>query len=221
MLEAGLSKIFPRPSQKRFCDDWLKSFIDFAAPGTEAPYNALFWTGVSTIAGALRRRVWIDMRHFQWLPNFYIIIVAPPGVITKSTAINIGMNLLRQVPGIRFGPDVVTWQALVESLANSAESVIDHNSGEFHTMACLTIASDEFGMLLNPQDREMIDVLVHLWDGKKGVFKKVTKTSGCDDVQNPWVNIIACTTPAWISGNFPEYLIGGGFTSRCVFVYAY
>ena len=39
-------------------------------------------------------------------------------------------------------------------------------------------------------------------------------------MENPWVNIIACTTPAWIAGNFPEYMIGGGFTSRCIFVYA-
>jgi hypothetical protein len=31
--------------------------------------------------------------------------------------------------------------------------------------------------------------------------------------------MVACTTPAWIAGNFPEYVIGGGFTSRCLFVY--
>jgi len=61
-------------------------------------------------------------------------------------------------------------------------------------------------------------MLVNLWDGKG--FRKVTKGSGTDDVVNPWINIIACTTQAWIAGNFPEYMIGGGFTSRCVFVYA-
>jgi hypothetical protein len=82
----------------------------------------------------------------------------------------------------------------------------------------MTISSGEFGNLLNPQDKEMVDMLVNLWDGKG--FRKVTKHSGSDDVVNPWINIIACTTPAWIAGNFPEYMIGGGFTSRCVFVYA-
>jgi len=49
---------------------------------------------------------------------------------------------------------------------------------------------------------------------------KQTKSSGNDTVENPWINLIACTTPSWIAGNFPEYMIGGGFTSRCVFVYA-
>jgi hypothetical protein len=61
---------------------------------------------------------------------------------------------------------------------------------------------------------------VSLWDGKPGTFEKRTKASGNDSVENPWINIIACTTPSWIAGNFPEYMIGGGFTSRCVFVYA-
>jgi hypothetical protein len=178
------------------------------------------WTGVSTIAGALRRQVFIDMKYFQWLANFYIILVAPPGIISKSTTANIGMNLLREVEGIHFGPDVVTWQALVTAFAGASEEVVDPNTGEFLSMSSLTVASDELGNFLNPQDRDMVDLLVTLWDGKKGSLRKLTKGGGEEVVNNPWINFIGCTTPAWISGNFPEYLIGGGFTSRCVFVYA-
>lgn len=204
---------------ERIHQDWLKAFIDYASFG-EAPLKTLFWTGVSTIAGALRRRVWIDQKYFQWTPNFYVILVAPPGIISKSTTANIGMNLLREVKGIKFGPDVVTWQALVQALGESTELALDDSTGEYLPMSALTIASDEFGTFLDPNDRAMVDALVSLWDGKKGTFSKVTKGSGSDSVENPWVNIIACTTPGWIAGNFPEYMIGGGFTSRCVFVYA-
>jgi len=182
--------------------------------------KTLFWTGISTIAGALRRRVWIEQKYFQWTPNFYVILVAPPGVIAKSTTANIGMNLLREVSGIKFGPDVVTWQSLVESLGQATELALDESTGEYLPMSAVTIASDEFGTFLDPNDRGMVDVLVSLWDGKKGVFTKKTKSSGNDSVENPWVNIIACTTPGWIAGNFPEYMVGGGFTSRCIFVYA-
>lgn len=204
---------------KRKCKDWLQSFVEFAGYG-EAPLKFYWWVGVSTMAGAIRRRIWIDQKYFDWTPNQYIILVAPPGIVSKSTTASIGMNLLRELNDVHFGPDVVTWQKLVEDMGKSKELVLDPSTGEYLPMSCLTVAASEFGTLLNPADREMTDVLVSLWDSQKGTFKKSTKTSGNDAIENPWINIIACTTPAWIAGNFPEYMIGGGFTSRCVFVFA-
>lgn len=201
----------------RHYDDWLRAYMEYAS-FSEAPKHMHFWTGVATIAGALRRRVWIDQGYFKWHANHYIILVAPPGVVSKSTTAAIGMNLLRQVPGINFGPDVVTWPALVTAFASVNEQF--ELGGEWHTQCALTLESSEFGNLVNPQDRDMIDLLVTLWDSRQGGFNKMTKTSGSDKVENPWINMIACTTPAWIAGNFPEYVIGGGFTSRCLFVYA-
>lgn len=177
-----------------------------------------FWSGVSAIAGALRRKVWIDQAYFKWHANFYVVLVAPPGIVSKSTTAGIAISLLRKVPGIKFGPDVITWQALVGAFAEATESF--QYSGMHWPMSALTIESSEFGNLFDPQNKDMVDLFVTLWDGKQGAFTKVTKMSGNDTVQNPWINIIACTTPAWIAGNFPDYLIGGGFTSRCVFVYA-
>lgn len=201
----------------RHHSDWLAAFMDYASYG-EAPKHMYFWCGVSAIAGALRRKVWIDQAYFRWHCNMYVILVAPPGIVSKSTTAGIAMNLLRQVPGIKFGPDVVTWPALVESFAEATEG-FDYE-GSIHPMSALTLESSEFGNLLNPQDKDMVDLLVALWDGKPGKFEKKTKHSGNDSIENPWINLIACTTPSWIAGNFPEYMIGGGFTSRCVFVYA-
>lgn len=197
--------------------DWLTAFMEYASYG-EAPRHMYFWSGVSAIAGALRRKVWIDQAYFKWHSNMYIVLVAPPGVVSKSTTAGIAMNLLRQVPGIKFGPDVVTWPALVSAFAESTEGF--ELDGAVHPMSALTLESSEFGNLLNPQDKDMVDLLVALWDGKPGKFEKKTKHSGSDSIENPWINLIACTTPSWIAGNFPEYMIGGGFTSRCIFVYA-
>jgi hypothetical protein len=191
--------------------------MDYAS-FAEAPKHMHFWTAVSTIAGCLRRKVWIDQAYFRWYPNFYIVLVAPPGIVSKSTTASIGMNLLKRVPGVKFGPDIVTMQALVTAFSEAAE-MYDLN-GEYIPMSPLTLESSEFGNLLNPHDKDMVDFLVSLWDGKEGKTEKKTKHSGDDTIVNPWINLIACTTPSWIAGNFPEYMIGGGFTSRCVFVYA-
>ena len=203
---------------ERYFEDWLRTFVEYASKPGEAPKRMYFWSGVSAVAGALRRKVWIEQYSFRWYPNFYIVFVAPPGVVSKSTTADVAISLLRKVPGIKFGPDVVTWQSLVTTFAESAETfIID---GEHHTMSALTLEASEFGNLLNPQDREMVDIYVRLWDSKESPFEKKTKFSGNDVIYKPWINMIACTTPSWIAGNFPEYMIGGGFTSRCVFVYA-
>jgi hypothetical protein len=197
-------------------DDWLTAYIQYAG-FSEAPKRMHFWAGVAAVAGALRRRVWLSMGYYRWCVNHYIVFVAPPGIVSKSTTVAIAMDILRKVPGISFGPDIVTWPALVSAFAASMESF--DVAGDFHTQCALTLESSEFGNLVNPTDGEMIDLLVTLWDSKQGAFKKVTKNSGNDVVENPWINLIACTTPSWIAGNFPQYVIGGGFTSRCLFVY--
>ena len=213
---SATSAVITKPYERNF-EDWLSAYVNYAS-FSEAPRVMHFWSGVSAIAGALRRRVWLDMGYFKWTPCFYIIIVAPPGVVSKSTTAAIAIDLLKQVPGIKFGPQMVTWPALVKAFADAREEF--EFQDEWHPMCAMTIESSELGNLINPQDREMIDLLVTLWDSKTGALDKRTKGSGNDEVVNPWINMIACTTPAWIEGNFPEYVIGGGFTSRCLFVYA-
>lgn len=205
----------PLKSNGRQCDDWLKSFIEYTSYG-EAPTHFYFWAGVSALAGALQRKVWIDQAYFKWYCNFFICLVAPPGVVSKSTTSGTAMSLLRKVAGVQFGPEVVTWQSLITSFDKCRETF--EYKGMQMEQAALTIESSEFGNLLDPSDKRMVDMFVTLWDGKN--VRKETKNSGNDDVVNPFFNLIACTTPSWIAGNFPEYMIGGGLASRMIFAYA-
>ena len=197
--------------------DWLDGYLAYTN-FTEAPLQFNFWAGVSVIAGALRKKAYIDQLYFRWSPNFYIIFVAPSGIATKSTAMDAAMDLLREVDGIFFGANSMTWQAMVIDL-HKAEEEVAMPGGKTETQACLTFASRELGSLINFTDMKLVDVLVDLYDGKDGSWRKATQTYGDQTVKNPWINIAACTTPSWISHNMPRQLIGGGFTSRCIFVY--
>lgn len=199
--------------------NWLEAFVDYASVG-EAPLHILHWVGVSTIAGALRRRVWVEQEFFQWVPNFYIVVVAPPAVISKSTTANIGFNLLGKVEGIHFGPDITSWQALIQEMGGIGEE-FEHEGGH-HKMHAITCAIDEFGTFLDPTNREQVDSLVRLWDGKLSdrAFRKLTKTQGTDVLDNPWINLYACTQPVWLNTNFPETFLGGGLLSRIIFLHA-
>jgi len=199
----------------RRLDDWLQAFLRYKEP-TEAPRQTHFWAGVSTLAGALRRKVWFDQYYFQWYPSFYIIFVGPPGVITKSTTADATLEMLNAITGIHFGPDEVTWQSLVSSFAAAGEQFLVGDT--MYPMSALTLVSSEFGLLMDFQDKKMVNLFITLWDGRKK-FEKQTKTSGNDVVEAPWINMLACTTPQWIAENMSQSTIGGGFTSRCIFVY--
>jgi hypothetical protein len=128
------------------------------------------------------------------------------------------MGVLRRVDGVLFGPDVATWQSIIQSFAASAEMFQD-SEGTMYPQSALTFDSSELGNLIDPRDPGMMNALIDLWDCRDRL-DKITKTSGNDHVEAPFMNMIACTTPAWIGGAFPTLAIGGGFTSRCIFVYA-
>lgn len=205
----------------RHYSNWLKAYMSYTRD-SESPDDFHFWTGVSTIAGALRRRVWIDMRKFQWTPNFYIVLVGPPGIAAKSTSTRVGMRLLERVDGIRFGPQSMTWQALTQALEESQEyTKYVNGSGEEKTLlnSSLTINIPELGTFFKMEDTALMDVMVGLWDGQLETWGHKTKTSGTTTITNPWLNVIGCTTPSWLQNNFPEHMIGGGLSSRIVFVY--
>lgn len=206
---------------KRNFPNWLKAYVEYTQH-SEAPDSFHFWVGVSVIAGALRRHVWIEEEIFQITPNFYIIIVAPPGIATKSTSIGIGMNLLGRLPGIKFGPNSMTWQGLSIALEESLEAFLPDGADLPYQCSALTISISELGTFLRPKDNELIDFLVDMWDGKLGIWEHRIKTGDKPStrIKNPWINLIGCTTPAWLRGNFPKYMIDGGLTSRCIFLYA-
>jgi hypothetical protein len=176
---------------------------------------------VSTVAGALRRQVWIDQLLFKWVPNFYIIFVGPPGIVTKSTTLSIGYALLSKVPGVHFGPDSVTWHGLGKKFETAFEYKVYKNGGVDMKipMSPLTCSISELGTFLRPDDKGLVSFLTDIWDGKDRPFSHATKDSGEITIENPWLNVIGATTPTWMANNFPPSLLSEGIGSRVVFVY--
>lgn len=134
------------------------------------------------------------------------------------------MRLLRQVDGINFGPESMTWQALATDFAKAMEYVDlpDPITGLSIPvpMSCLTIPVTELGTFLRTDDSQLVSFLTRMWDGQKEPFKHKTVSSGTIDVENPWINVIGATTPGWMRDNFSESLVSQGLTSRIIFVYA-
>jgi Protein of unknown function (DUF3987) len=209
---------------RRHHPDWLKAFADLFDGRVEAPRRLLTWTGVATIAGALTRRVWIDETIFRYYPNFFIIFVAPPGLLTKSTTISLGINLLKELDHIYLAADNTTFPAFIESLAKRTsdirETVEADSADDLWIRQCaVTAAISEFGTFFKPEDEDMVNGLTDLWDCRP-IMVKETKTSGNDVVEHPFVNLIAGTTPSWIQSKIKSQIGGWGLSSRILFIYA-
>jgi hypothetical protein len=209
----------------RHFKNWLKAYCKHTEH-SEAPLDFHFWTGVSTIAACLRRRVWKDELLFTWTPNFYIILVGPPGVVTKSTTLGLGFKLLYGIAEkqkLFFGPDSMTWQGLAKEFD---KAVAYHTYKDPKTledkkvlMSPLTCSISELGTFLKPDDKGLVSFLTDVWDGRDRPFGHITSASGNIKVENAWLNIIGATTPMWLQNNFPPALLSEGIGSRIIFVF--
>lgn len=206
----------------RHHENWIKSYLNYTRL-LESPDGYHLWTAIGTIAGAMRGKCWFDMGHFRWSPNFFIIFVGPPGVVSKSTSMGVGMRLLKELgKEIHIGPNSITWQAIVEALADASMTFQLDDAGTLQNYSCVTFFASELGSLLNMSDKGMVDALTDLWDGNlsTNVWSRRTLSRGKTTIENPWIHIMACTTPGWIADSVPKRSIAGGFISRCVFVFA-
>lgn len=205
---------------------WLKTYMEYT-DHLEAPTEFQLWVGISAMAAVLQRKIWVHMGSFNWYPNFFILLIAEPGILQKTSTLDRAYDLVRdspmcnpENPGVFIGPASTTWQSL---LSDMGKSLIDvphpTNKKERATSASLSLALGELGTFLDTTDTKMTDHLVDLWDCRR-VFDKTTKTSGDDILPYPYLNLVAGTTPGWIRANFPRYMIHGGFTSRTIFAYA-
>jgi len=210
------------PAAGRKLDNWIQSYLTYTA-NLEAPAEFHFWAGVFTIGSALQGKCWFDMDLFRWRPNFYIVFVAPPGIATKSTTVGVAEELLRELPEVTFGPGTATWQALFETFIEAQRDDVAKNAHTqlqkvIHSSVSITVS--ELGNFLDLRDNRLIDFLVDQWDGKQSPNVYKTKGGGEISFRLPCLNLIGATTPSWMKGNMPEYMIMGGLTSRMLFIHA-
>jgi hypothetical protein len=154
----------------------------------------------------------------------YIILVGPAGVANKSTSMRAGEELLASLKEVSIGPSTITWQKIAVSLQEAQEELklfAPDGTETKHKMACLSFFVSELGTFFRLGDTGFTESLIDWFDAQDSLrdWTYDTKTSGTVAVRNPWINLIGCTTPSWLQANFPENMIGGGLTSRILFVY--
>ncbi len=200
----------------RRCSDWLNSYLDLVEE-TESPRRFWLWSGISTIASALQRKVWIPFGLETQYPNLYILIVAPPGKCRKGPSVGLAKKMLTdlQLPVFVDSP---TKRALTKYMSKISATNHFKYAGVSMPQCPPILISKELSSFFAVDPKAMIEVLTDLYDFHADKWEYETSGEGKDTILGPCVNCLFATTPRWMAANLPEDAIGGGFTSRFVLV---
>jgi hypothetical protein len=200
----------------RVLKDGILAGICKYCENTEIPSIFALWAGISTVSAAMGRDCFIDQGHFTVYPNLYIVLVAGSAKCRKSTSINTATRFLEKMkPPVKLISQKMTTEALIGSLAGTAvaneTTVINQAEG--------IAVVDELATLIdaNAFKTGMIPLLTKLFDCED--FPYETRSRGIEYVRNPCMSILGGSTLHWIKESVPVVAIGGGFTSRVIFVY--
>ena len=200
----------------RSLDDWMAGYIKFTKD-TEPPIAYHTWVGISLIAAALERRVSLEWGHSSVIyPNQYIVLIGPSGQSRKGEAINIGRRLI-EMTGQRLVSQSIIKEQLIRTMKNSVTTFADSVSGDLQFQCCLYCISDELSVFLGQQDVKFLAMLTD-WYDSRDEWTYETKHQGTDRINGVCFNVLAASAPDWLPSTFPPEAVGGGFTSRIVFV---
>jgi hypothetical protein len=203
--------------------NFMRDYLLYSS-GNEANPNYHLWSGLVTLATVISRRVWLDFGYFKISPNLYVVLLGPPGN-KKTTAMRVAKTFLHQL--CKKDPNLIPFSAQCQSKENLVKELFTYKrkftygpNGEADTLEYtpLSIFVTELSQFLGTSTAgHMLDFLTTIWDGDP--YDRSTNLHGKEFIPNPFVCMLGCTTPNWITGYLKTDVITGGFSRRAIFVY--
>ncbi len=193
--------------------NWIDGYLTYMKE-TEPPMTYFLWTAIATLAGALQRRIYMPWGHNKIYPNMYVFLIGRSG-LGKGIAMGPAIEMFKET-GLPVAPDAVTIAELIRVL-EASENQFLNQKGFFETHCSLNVYARELAVLLGQKD---IKKLAHLtdWYDSHDTWKNSTKTQGKEELLGVCLNILGGAAPEWIPTIMPPEAIGGGFTSRIIFI---
>jgi len=195
---------------------FLPNYREYVS-GTEAHPTYHMFSALVALSSIVSRRVWIDMGHFKVFPNLYVVLVGPAGN-RKTSAMTPAKNLMRELK-IPFSAECVTKEKLVLDVKDT-EQVIANMPTEHEDQKMfspMTVMVTELSEFLGGGGLGMVNFLTTIYD--QDFYDIRTKNKGDTVITGPYLTLLACTTPDWITTYLKQDVISGGFSRRAIFVY--
>lgn len=198
--------------------DFVDQFLKYTE---EKPSPEIFrkWAAITTLSGALEKRVWTLTKAGPQFANLYTMLVAPPGV-GKSQAINPAEQLLKATKKFNISPHSVTAAAYIDALAKAHRSVLLPNNKllEYHH---LFVFAAELGVFLNAHDLNFLSIINALFD-HIDCYREERRHSLKEpiDIPKPMTTLLTGSQPGFLAVMLPETAWAMGWTARMLMVYS-
>ena len=195
---------------------FLRDYRDFCS-GLEAPPTFNVYCALYSIAALTGRRVWITVGdYFRIYPNLYVILVGPPGC-GKNTTMEIAEELLHEYK-LPMSAESVTREKLILDI-QAQEQILEFlpPTDKYRIVSPYNILATELSEFLGAGGLGMISFLTDIYS--RNLYEYRTKNKGSVFVRGPFLNLIAGTTPDWITTYLKDDIISGGFSRRAIFIY--
>lgn len=199
---------------QRKLDDWLTAHLKYTE-SSESPLSYHTWAGVSCISSVLQRRVYMNWET-QIFPNNYIIIIGPSGRSRKGHALEVAKDYLEETNVIMMAENP-TPEAYIQDMWKAENQFLDESTGNWVYQSAVTSIVEELAVMLGQQNVAFLSYLTNWYDSRYKWVRR-TKHQGTDTVLGVCLNILGSSAPDWLPGILSREAIGGGFTSRCIFV---
>jgi len=198
---------------KNFLDAYLKYTFD-----SEPPQIYHIWSCLSMVAGALERKCYIKWGRQTLYSNLFVILVGPSGRARKGTAIAFTRPIMEKAK-VKVIEGAITQQALIRRMSNAVQNYNDKTTGRVKFQCAVTFLSEELSVFMGQRDIALLAALCN-WYDCPDEWKYDTKNMGTDRIQGVFFNLLGGTAPEWLPSMLPIEAVGGGFTSRVLWIVA-
>ena len=203
-----MSKTIIKPGQ-----GWVDMFMEYM-DNTEPPDLFKEWVAMTVLSATMQRKLYFKKGKYTFFPNLYVILVGPPAT-RKGTAMAPGRKMLTDI-GIIPAANMTTLQALIRRLKESTTTTMT-SDGRVVLHSSMLIYSTEWSVFTGFNNQELFTTLNNWFDCEHPWIYE-TKGQGVDRVPAVYVTMLGATTPQLLNIALPPESIGGGFTSRTIFV---
>lgn len=189
----------------KLAGSWLKGW-QFWLQESGAPDNYILWSGISAIAGATERSVFLKWGYQTFYTNEYVIFVGPPGITFKSSTIEMVRQLYRQLD-IPRASESLSREELIEQMIKRGDGLV----------SAITLLPDEFSDLLVISGPKMVEFLTTIYSCPSS-WEYSTRLRSTEEIENAFLNMLGGTTPDWLAENFDISFVKKGFASRVIFI---